>query len=98
MQADVNLVMGAMEDIPYTQETITLIKGAQILLYTDGVTEALNEKKELYSEGRLEELLNQCGCGLSSQEIIEAVYQDIQRFALEEPQADDITMLALKIC
>lgn len=97
MQADVNLVMGAMEDIPYTQECIFLEKDSFLLLYTDGVTEALNEKEELYSEERLQTLLNQQKKEEKAQEIIEAVYRDICVFASTQSQADDITMLALRI-
>ena len=97
MEADVNLVMGAMEDIPYTQERIFLEKGSYLLMYTDGVTEALNEKGELYSEERLQALLNKEERRKGAKEIIEAVYADIQKFAQGESQADDITMLALGI-
>lgn len=98
MEADVNLVMGAMEDIPYTQDTITLSKDSMILLYTDGVTEALNEGKELYSEKRLSACLNKRENMRDTRLIIEEVYKDLQNYAGEEPQADDITMLSLKIC
>ena len=97
MQAEVNLVMGAMEDIPYIQERIFLEKGSYLLMYTDGVTEALNEKGELYSEERLQALLNKEERRKGAKEIIEAVYTDIQKFAQGESQADDITMLALGI-
>ena len=97
MEAEVNLVMGAMEDIPYTQERIFLEKGSYLLMYTDGVTEALNDKGELYSEERLQTLLNKEERRKGAKEIIEAVYTDIQKFAQGESQADDITMLALGI-
>lgn len=97
MQANVNFVLGAMEEIPYSQESTFLPKGSVLLMYTDGVTEALNVQKELYSDERLENLLNGPEQKTDPKEIIETVYQDIKVFAEGEAQADDITMLALKI-
>lgn len=97
MKADVNFVIGAMEEIPYTEESIILPKNSLMLLYTDGVTEALNIKKELYSDQRLLDLLNSQERKLGTQEMIDLVYQDIKLFSEGESQADDITMLALKI-
>ena len=47
-------------------------------MYTDGVTEALNDKGELYSEERLQALLNKEERRKGAKEIIEAVYTDIQ--------------------
>ena len=40
------------EDVSFTQKKITLAKGDKIFLYTDGVTEAMNAKRELFSEYR----------------------------------------------
>lgn len=97
MKVDVNFVIGAMEDIPYTQESMILPKDSLLLLYTDGVTEALDVSKKLYSDERLSELLNRQEKKMSTQEIIDIVYQDIKVFSEGEPQADDITMLALRI-
>lgn len=97
LKTKVNLVMGAMEDIPYREFEVTLPKGAVIYLYTDGVTEALNEKEELYGEERLQDLLNHLEDNIYPQQIVERVFDDIRFFAGDAEQADDITMLALRI-
>ncbi len=66
-------------------------------LYTDGVTEAINEKKELYSDERLINLLNNTSVdNTSSEKILEIIKKDIEKFSGTEPQADDITMLIFK--
>ena len=51
------LVLGVMTDAEYRDDTVRLQPGDMIVTYTDGVTEAMNPKKELYSEARLQETL-----------------------------------------
>jgi len=64
-------------------------------LYTDGVTEAMNEKNELFSEGRLITVVT-ASEGKSVQETIDGVMGEIGRFSLNTPQADDITMMMIR--
>lgn len=97
LESEIHLVMGAMEDIPYSEERCQIKEGAIIYLYTDGVTEALNEAKEIYSDERLLEFMNHQEENITPEQITDRIYEDIQKFAKAEPQADDITMLALKI-
>lgn len=97
LKTKINLVMGAMEEIPYREFEVTLPKGAAIFLYTDGVTEALNEQEELYGEERLHNLLNRLEENITPQKIVEQVFEDIKIYAGSADQADDITMLALRV-
>jgi sigma-B regulation protein RsbU (phosphoserine phosphatase) len=69
--------------------------GDTLLLYTDGVTEAVDPEYNEYGEERLGILLKQCA-KLSCQEIINAVKADVKVFTKEAEQSDDITLLALK--
>ncbi len=87
-------VVGALEKIKFKELDLTLKKGDILFFYTDGVTEAMNPQKELYSDERLKELVASFS-GNHAEEIIEIVKQDIKIFAGEEPQYDDITMLSL---
>jgi len=92
-----NLVVGVMGGIDYTSCETQLNPGDSIFLYTDGITEALNKDKELYGEKRLINTLNLTkGINISAENILAEVKSDVQSFTNEEPQADDITMLALK--
>jgi len=89
-------VLGWIESAIYIEYEITLEKGDMLYLYTDGVTEAMNEKRELFSELRLISTLNS-NCDASPQKLLQAVKKEIDNFCGDANQADDITMLALKI-
>lgn len=89
-------VLGEMENIRYRAGELTLNPGDEIYLYTDGVTEATDEKLHLYGNDRLITVLNNAG-DLSAQEICHRVKADVDRFVGEAPQFDDITMLHLKM-
>ena len=90
-----DIVAGAFDDFQYSQESLQLEPGDTLLLYTDGVTEAINTEDKEYGEGRLEKQLAQCS-NLSCQEIIDKVKDDVKAFAGEAEQSDDITLFALK--
>ncbi|MEG0360924.1 MAG: SpoIIE family protein phosphatase [Longicatena sp.] len=90
-----NLVLAAMEDVTYKKHELTLEKGDILFLYTDGITEAINQKEELYNEARLYEILNEHKDS-SLKEICEKVKSDVDYFIGDEPQFDDITMLAFE--
>lgn len=89
------LVLGVMEGITYPVDCLQMEPGESLFLYTDGVTEAMNEKGELFSEQRLQQELDQVS-QKPLQEITAALMQEITAFAGEAPQSDDITMLVLK--
>lgn len=91
-------VLAGMENMKYFQQEILLKSGDSLFLYTDGVTEALNPRKELYSEARLLAILNAHRSEHKSLfDQLELIRKDIEAFADGEEQADDITMLLLKI-
>ena len=96
MEVNKNFVLGAMEDIPFKQQEITLNSGDRLFLYTDGVTEALNEKQELYSEARLLDTLNESGmAGKTDQALLIAMQKSIDEYAGGAEQSDDITMMSV---
>jgi len=90
-----NFVFGPMENVPFSTEKMVLNQNDVVFFYTDGITEAMNPKKQLYSEQRLQEcLLNLKGRNVT--EMIHGVREDVRGFAQSAPQSDDMTMLALK--
>ena len=92
-----NYALGLMDGIDFEQESITLAAGDALLLYTDGVTEALNKAEELYGDDRLEECLNRLGARrLKIEEIMSEVKRSLDDYVDGAPQSDDITMLGLK--
>jgi len=89
------LALGVSEDFVYRSSQINLLKGDILFVYTDGVTEAMDPRGVLFSEKRLQEALSGMG-EMTVQEINKAVLKAVFNFADTAPQADDITMLALK--
>lgn len=88
------LVAGIMEGQRYPVQQTRLDGGDCLLLYTDGVTEALNLRDEAYSEERMLAVAD--GPGLREpRRLIEAIRGSIEAFVAGAPQADDITMLAV---
>ena len=90
-----DIVLGIMEDAKFKTKNISLKPGDTIYLYTDGVTEAMNKKHELYSEKRLEKELIKLKDS-SPQEIINGIISSVEEFTKGAEQSDDITMLTLK--
>jgi sigma-B regulation protein RsbU (phosphoserine phosphatase) len=90
-----NVALAAFDDINYNKRTFILNKGDAILLFTDGVTEALNEKGEEYGMERLAKLLENSG-NLPVKDIIRKIMDDIKKFMNNTELTDDLTMLAFR--
>jgi len=90
------IVLAWLMDAKYTEEEIYLEKGDLLYLYTDGVTEAMNREMTLFSEQRLNDALNK-NIDASPKELLAAIKNEIDAFAEGADQADDITMLAIRI-
>lgn len=90
-----SIMVGIMDDASYITETLTLYSGDRLFLYTDGVTEAMNENNELFSDIRLKEGLEKLKKE-PVQEIISRTMREIHHFAQGVPQSDDITMMIIE--
>ena len=90
-----NVIVGAMEPLAYETERLILKAGEALFMYTDGVTEAMNEMEELFSGERLKEELVALQ-EKSIQEMIAGVKEKITSFAHGAPQSDDITMMIIQ--
>jgi sigma-B regulation protein RsbU (phosphoserine phosphatase) len=85
-----------MEDMFYKQSEITLNPGDELFLYTDGVTEAMNNENELFTDPKLLEAANS-HLDLPLKEFAVSIKREIDMFADGAEQTDDITMLVLRI-
>jgi phosphoserine phosphatase RsbU/P len=88
-------VLGLVEKSIYRGGRLVLGSGEAIVLYTDGVTEAMDPKGQFFSEQRLESILIQSKFA-SAREQIEHVTNQVTLFAAGAEQADDITALAIR--
>lgn len=91
-----NLPIGVIGGFNYQEVTMHIEPGVSIFLYTDGVTEAENKKKELFGEQRLLDRLCEIGEKGSARQIVNYVADDVHRHARIVDQSDDITMLCFK--
>jgi sigma-B regulation protein RsbU (phosphoserine phosphatase) len=88
-------VLAGMEDIYYRQNEIILETDDELFFYTDGVTEAVNSKNDLFGDPRLLETVNNY-LDLPLREFCLSVKHEIDKFAAGAEQSDDITMLVLR--
>ena len=87
--------IGIMEDAVYLQSKVKLAEGDIVLLYTDGITEMRNEKKEDYGLKRLKKLMIE-NAYLNADELVDKIVRDVDEFKGNEPPHDDMTVLILK--
>jgi CHASE2 domain-containing sensor protein/serine phosphatase RsbU (regulator of sigma subunit) len=80
----------------YGTERLRLPPGACLCVVTDGITEALDERGELYGALRLEEVLKGLAAESSPGAVLEALRGDVRRFVGNAPLADDVTLVALR--
>ena len=93
LRAKPSFVLAGLEETRYRKNEVQLTPGAQIFVYTDGVTEAANPANELYGEARLERVLNEAPG--TPQALCTRVRADIDAFAQGAEQSDDITTLCV---
>jgi sigma-B regulation protein RsbU (phosphoserine phosphatase) len=79
----------------YREQTYRLVPGDQLVLYTDGITEANNEQGEMFGLARLDKVLENCAVGAS--DLLQSVLNALREFTGDEPAHDDRTLLVAKI-
>ncbi|MDR1515762.1 MAG: SpoIIE family protein phosphatase [Synergistaceae bacterium] len=93
------MALGVMENISFVAQDMEFGERGLLLLYTDGVTEAMNGSGELFDESRLLELMTGIASGteeMSAKDAVEAVNAAVLDFSGGAEQADDVTVLALR--
>lgn len=90
------IALGVVEDVEMPDESLSVEPGDLIIMYTDGVTEAFNERDEYFGEERLVSSI----CRNRSrpvQEIMDLLLEEIQQFCGTAPQSDDITLVVIRV-
>ncbi|MGO9088774.1 MAG: PP2C family protein-serine/threonine phosphatase, partial [Candidatus Sulfotelmatobacter sp.] len=90
------IVLGFIPGQEFTSGTMQLNPGDTLVLYTDGVTEAMNVDHELFGADAIKGTLSQTGQPADSEAIIKALLESVGEFVGEAPQHDDITMLVIR--
>jgi len=90
------VALGTFENSQYEERALSLSSGDILVLYTDGVTEAKNEKEEEFGTRRLKQVVND-SYQLGAAQIQENIYEAVREFNRNLPQADDLTMIVIKV-
>ena len=89
------IALGAMGGMAYEGASLLLNKGDLLVMYTDGVTEAMNQQGELFGEARLEQAL-EGNAQDTTQQLIDKIMEAIKHHVKGAEQSDDITLLVIK--
>ena len=89
-----DLVLGLMPEITYRQHRFRLLPGDRLFVYTDGVPEASNDRKEQFGTERMLKVLNDCR-DAEPKELLEQMGAAIDEFAGDAQRFDDTTMMCL---
>lgn len=95
LKAD-GIALGVEQNITLEERMIQLDRGDLLVLYTDGVTEAIDRQEQEFGEERLIALAQQYS-NLPAAEVITHIRDEVIRFSDGQPQFDDITLLILKV-
>lgn len=88
-------VLGVDEKFVYQEERLFLKPGDLFIVYSDGITEAMNSENKVFSEERLSETVGKC-CDRPTVEIVEDVKTAVHEHVKDCAQSDDLTLLALR--
>jgi serine phosphatase RsbU (regulator of sigma subunit) len=90
------LPLGVMKETSYADHELKLKVGDIVVLYTNGIIKAENEKEEIYGTRRLEQVVMNMDSTVSSEEIIKAISRDVADFAGDARQRDDMAVVVLR--
>jgi len=91
-----NRPLGLWDGVPFQGETIDDIRGRQLLLYTDGLNEAENDRQEILGNDRLMKLMEGAG-KLSAREVIKRLQEAVERHRNGASPNDDLTLLCFRL-
>ena len=91
------LPIGITKHVNYTCESIQLKPGDRLLIYTDGINEAMNRHREQFGDPRLHDAFSETEEIQSAEEAIAHIQSKVNEFAGNEPQHDDLTMVYIQI-
>ena len=89
------IVLGAFADIELEETRVDIAPGDTLVLYTDGVTEAINPDQSEFTARRLQEIVAANAAG-SAQHILDSIVEAVDAFAQDAPPFDDLTLVVIK--
>lgn len=87
--------LGVVDHFPYEEELIQFDKGNVLILYSDGIPDAINSDGERFGIERFEDIAKSC-FDSPAEEIADAIFTAVSEHVLDTPQFDDMTLLVIK--
>jgi serine phosphatase RsbU (regulator of sigma subunit) len=91
-----NLALAVQASTQYTERAVHVNHGDVLILYTDGITEAMNDKGEQFGADRLKELISNTERG-SSEALSNSIMASVRTFAIKKEFADDATIVVVRV-
>ena len=91
-----NLALAVQASTQYTERAVHVNHGDVLILYTDGITEAMNDKGEQFGADRLKELISNTERG-SSEALSNSIMASVRTFAIKREFADDATIVVVRV-
>jgi len=88
-------IVGLFEAATFDEETVTLAQGDWLIVFSDGISEAMSASGDEYGESRIVDVVGK-NSALEPKELLEALFADVREFARGAPQSDDITAMVLR--
>lgn len=88
-------IVGLFETATYDEETVTLAKGDWLIVFSDGVSEAMSVTADEYGEERIVKCVD-ANLAAEPRRLLEALFADVREFTRGAPQSDDITAMVLR--
>ena len=88
------IALGVLDTVEYRDHVVNLAPGDCLILYTDGITDALSPTGEMFGLERVRALINATRCG-SARSLLGAIDAAVLAFSANMPPADDLTMAVL---
>jgi PAS domain S-box-containing protein len=89
------IALGIKEDVTYEKDEVSILPGDRLLVYTDGVSEAMNEKMEEFGKERLQGLIQRTDGGCAAA-LIERILAAVAAHVHDATQSDDMTLVLLQ--
>ena len=89
------LALGCFESFPFAENQVQLNPGDRLVVFSDGISEAVNHADEEFGEAQVYDLAV-ANRGASAAELIEKILQEVSRHAADQPQMDDMTLVVVQ--
>ena len=90
------LPAGMLSDLPALQNSVKLVPEDCLLIFSDGIPEAMSESGEDFGDNGLLDALGRLRCGTAA-EVCEGIVNEVRNHLREQRQPDDITLIAVKV-